>query len=347
MTPLELLPAGPAWTPWLAAVAAAVAVLALRLVAVRRARRDRERIGDAPVLDAVSPPASPLGRVARAALLVAGAGALAAAMAGGAGSEAGPESAGIPDLDLVLVLDASNSMLARDVAPSRLERQRALARRLVAELDARFAVVYFAGGGYVLSPLTEDRDATLMFVETVDPSLVGRGGTAIQSGLRQGLAALAGSGRKSPGALLLLSDGEDTRADGDLDAALELAAGLGTPVHAIGIGSGEGERIPLPAAGPVESLADAPGRPEARRVADGPWLRDADGQPVVTRLEEAALRRIAAATGGIYVPGTEAGIDALVRRLPGARTPGAARTALLLLAAFLALFAEAYLFRRA
>jgi Ca-activated chloride channel homolog len=347
VTPLELLPVGAPGVPWLAAAAAAALVLALRLAAMRRARNDLQRIGDLPVLDRVSPPASSVGRVARAALLAVGAAALAVALTGGDRGAAAPRSGGHPQLDLVLVLDASNSMLARDVAPSRLERQRMLARRLIAEVDARFAVVYFAGSGYVLSPLSDDRDATLMFVETVDPALVGRGGTAIASGLRQGLAVLAGSGGKSPGALLLLSDGESTRADDDLDAALMAAAGLRTPVHAIGIGATEGARIPLPESGPLEALGDAPAGARTDGRADGPWLRDAQGAPVVSRLEEASLRRIASETGGVFVSGTEAGIDALVRRLPGAEAPDAARAGLLLLVAFLALFGEAYLFRRA
>ena len=346
MIPLELFPNGVPGTPALAAAAAAIVALGLRAWAARRARRDRERIGDAAVLDAVSRPPSSFGRLVRAGLLAVGAGALAAVAAGGDARAPTSDPAGRPGLDLVLVLDASNSMLTRDVAPSRLERQRLLARRLVAELDARFGVVYFAGGGYVLSPLTEDRDATLMFVETVDPMLVGRGGTAIPSGIRQGLAALGTAETGRPRALLLLSDGEATRGEEDLAAALSLAADRRTPVHAIGIGTVEGGRIPLPSAGPLETLTDAAGAAEAARP-DGSWLRDADGSPVVSRLEQESLRRIAAATGGIYVPGTEAGVEALVRRLPGTRSPGAGRAGLLLLIAFLALFAEAYLFRRA
>lgn len=344
--PLDLGPIGVTGLPVVAAAGAAAAALGLRAWASLRARRDRERIGDAAVLDAVSRPPSALGRLARAGLLAVAAGSLAAVAAGGDPAAPAADPAGRPGLDLVLVLDASNSMLTRDVAPSRLERMRLLARRLVAELDARFGVVYFAGGGYVLSPLSEDRDATLMFVETVDPVLVGRGGTAIPSGIRQGLATLRGAEAGRPRALLLLSDGEATREEEELAAALEVARDLGAPIHAIGVGTVEGGRIPLPAAGPVEALTDVAGAAGARR-AEGPWLRDASGAPVVSRLEEDVLRRIAAATGGIYVPGTEAGVDALVRRLPGAGVPGAGRAGLLLLIAFSALFAEAYLFRRA
>ena len=79
------------------------------------------------------------------------------------------------------------------------------------------------------------------------------------------------------------------------------------------------------------------------------WLRDPNGQPVVSRLEESALRRVATATGGLYVPAGDEGVDALVRRLPGgSRRSTSASTVLgLLLVAFAALFAEAYMFRRA
>ena len=76
--------------------------------------------------------------------------------------------------------------------PSRLERQRQWAAELSIRLPGRLGVVYFAGRGYVLSPLTDDRDAVLMFVQALDPGLVGQGGTSLAEGLRQGLDVLAG-----------------------------------------------------------------------------------------------------------------------------------------------------------
>lgn len=339
------------WVPWAAAGVAAVAALVLRAAASRLARRDRERLADGAVLASVSPPPSRPGRVIRLVLLALGSGSLAAVLAGAGSSGIRSEEVTPGSLETVLVLDASNSMLAEDVAPSRAAQQRAIARRLVAEIDGRFGVVYFSGGGYVLSPLTEDRGAALMFAESVDPSLVGRGGTSLPAGLVQGLAVLGGGAPGAPRAMLLLSDGESTVETDELDAVLASAEAAGVPIHVVGFGTAEGGRIPMPVrriGDPLESAERAVPRPDPG-AGGRSWLRDAEGQPVVSRLEESVLRRVAAATGGLYVPAGDEGVDALVRRLPGGNRRSASGTAVLalLLIAFAALFAEAYLFRRA
>jgi len=179
----------PGMQVWLAATAAASVALLLRGVGSYRTRIDRSALGDDLLLDRLTHAPSAAQRVARAVLLAAGCGALAAGLTVGGVSDDIPEEF---DLQTVLVLDASNSMWARDVEPSRLERQRELAAELALRLPGRLGIVYFAGRGYVLSPLTEDRDAVLMFVQTLDPALVGQGGTSLAEGLRQGLDVLAG-----------------------------------------------------------------------------------------------------------------------------------------------------------
>ena len=205
--------------PWIVGVGAAAVAVALRGLAAYRARSDRYRLADSNVLESVSRSPSHAGVMIRFLLLALGAGSLAAVLTG-SGGEPIESEAGAGLHEIVLVLDASNSMLAEDVGSSRVSLQRAVARRLVAQIDARFGVVFFAGGGYVLSPLTEDRDATLMFTETVDPSVVGRGGTSLPAGLSQGLAVLSGGQTDLPKALVLLSDGEATTGDAELEAVL-------------------------------------------------------------------------------------------------------------------------------
>ncbi len=337
-------------SPWILGFAAAVIAVTLRGLAEYRTRMDRLRLADSAVLASVSLPPSLTGIVLRLLLLAIGTASLAAVVVG-AGSNEADSTDGTASYEIVLVLDASNSMLVEDVVPSRVGLQRSVARRLVGEIDAQFGVVYFAGGGYVLSPLTEDRDATLMFTETVDPSVVGRGGTSLPAGLAQGLAVLSGGKSNTPKALVLLSDGEATVGDSELEAVLAEAATRRIPVHTVGFGTPEGARIPMPidrALEPTESGRALLARPDPG-AGGRSWLRDADGQPVVSRLDESSLRRVAAATGGLYVPANEAGVDALLRRLPRLGAGGDSGTVALalLLVAFGALFAEAYLFRRA
>ena len=336
--------------PWIVGVGAAAVAIALRGLAAYRARADRYRLADSRVLESVSRSPSHAGVMVRFLLLALGAGSLAAVLTG-SGGEPSESEAGAGLHEIVLVLDASNSMLAEDVGSSRISLQRAVARRLVAQIDARFGVVFFAGGGYVLSPLTEDRDATLMFTETVDPSVVGRGGTSLPAGLSQGLAVLSGGQTDLPKALVLLSDGEATTGDAELEAVLAEAASRRIPIHTVGFGTAEGARIPMPidrAVEPTESGMPTVSRPDPD-AAGRTWLRDSDGQPVISRLEESSLRQVAAATGGLYVPASDAGLDALLERLPrlGAGSRSGTATLALLLVAFGALFAEAYLFRRA
>jgi Ca-activated chloride channel family protein len=98
-------------------------------------------------------------------------------------------------------------------------------------------IVYFAGRGYVLSPLTEDRDAVLMFVQTLDPALVGQGGTSLAEGLRQGLDVLAGGDEIGRRILVVMTDGEATAETEEVNAEIERAARMRIPVFTVGLGT--------------------------------------------------------------------------------------------------------------
>jgi Ca-activated chloride channel family protein len=333
---------------WLAAASAASIALLLRGLGAYRTRLDREALGDDSLLDRMAHAPSGLQRTFRAILLAAGCGALAAGLTVGGVSEDVPEQS---DLQTVLVLDASNSMWARDMEPSRLERQRTLAGELAIRLPGRLGIVYFAGRGYVLSPLTEDRDAVLMFVQTLDPALVGQGGTSLAEGLRQGLDVLAGGDEVGRRILVLMTDGEATAETEGVAEALERAVRMRIPVFTVGLGTPEGARVPVPARVEEETLEAAPRAPERTVDIGGErWLMDDQGEPVVSRLDADALAEMARVTGGLSVRGDDQGLDELLGRLEeegGRPDPGTGRKAsMLLLAAFGLLFAEGYLVRR-
>lgn len=332
--------------PVLAGVAAAALAFVLRALGLARARRARDRLADTALLGRFGPLPRRGWEWTAAGLLALGAGLLGAMAAGFGAREAVREEA--PGPETVLLLDASNSMLSEDVQPSRLERQRALAGRLAARLSGKVGVVYFAGRGYVLSPLTVDASAVRMYVQTVRPASVGRGGTALAAGLSEALGVLEGGRGDADRAVVLFSDGEET-VEQPLDDALERARRLGISVHAVGIGTREGGRIPI---GPETALDPEPGE---RRAGDGTfptetdadaYLRGPDGEVVTTRLEEETLRSIAQMTGGRYLAAEEPELDRLADDLAGtegAPQRGGSPAIPLLLLAFALLWAEGFL----
>ena len=185
-------------------------------------------------------------------------------------------------VDLVLCLDVSRSMLARDVAPDRLARAReeihALARR--AERD-RLALVVFAGEARVVAPLTRDGASVAALADLADPTSVVRGGTDLGAALETALALLeAGAG--SARAVVLLTDGEDHEERGL--AAARRCRERGVAVHAVGLGTGLGGKIALEGG------------------VSGAFVKDAAGAEVVTTLDETSLRRVTQAAGGAFVP---------------------------------------------
>ena len=127
-------------------------------------------------------------------------------------------------IDLVIALDASTSMLARDVKPSRLERAKAEVSALLDKLKGdRVGLVVFAGDAFVQCPLTTDYSAARLFLRAVDPSAMPQQGTALTNALLESSRVLEGGGRGGAAkAILLISDGEDQEGD-----ALETAAKLG------------------------------------------------------------------------------------------------------------------------
>jgi Ca-activated chloride channel family protein len=187
-------------------------------------------------------------------------------------------------IDLVVAVDASKSMLARDVAPDRLDRAKLELNALLDSLKGdRVGIVAFAGDAYVQCPLTSDYAAAKLFLKAVDPDQMQQGGTNIGAALAlsQNMLESADRGAKDR-VVVLLSDGEDLSGE-EMEAAESLHA-AGIKVYAVGIGSDAGEPIPeLGKSGEVLG-----------------YKKDAQGNTVLTRMDRAGLEAVAQLTGGEF-----------------------------------------------
>lgn len=184
--------------------------------------------------------------------------------------------------DVVLCLDVSRSMAARDQAPARFAAAQRQIERLVADcLGTRLGLVVFAGDARLLVPLTADAAAVAAVTAMQAPGTAGRGGTDIGAAIDLALGTLARANSRG-GSVLVLSDGEDFGGRGVVAAARARAGGV--VVHCMGFGSEAGSKI----------VVDLPGGEQ--------FLRDAAGDDVLTRLDARGLAAIAAAGGGGYAP---------------------------------------------
>ena len=190
----------------------------------------------------------------------------------------GSEAALAPDV--VLCVDVSRSMDARDLPPSRFLALRAQVHELLqAAVGARVALVAFAGDAVPVAPLTADREAVAWLLDELVPGAHAPGGSDLGAAIAAAANALERVG--THGELVLLTDGEDFAGRGA--AAARAAAAAGHRVHALGFGRAAGSKIVVERAG-VES-----------------FLRDGQGRDVVTRLDREGLRALAAAGGGAFL----------------------------------------------
>lgn len=184
--------------------------------------------------------------------------------------------------DVVLVFDTSASMDARDVPPTRLEEARREALALLDDLAGdRVGVVAFAGDAVALSPLTLDRSAVRLLVESLSSNVLSTPGSDVGRGLKIALRLLP-EGDAGQQVIVLFTDGEDL--EGGLEAAVAMAQRRGVRVLAVGVGTPAGETIPV---------LDERGHQVGVK-------QDAEGAPVVSRLAAVALRGAAQQTRGQY-----------------------------------------------
>ena len=182
-------------------------------------------------------------------------------------------------IDVVIALDVSNSMMATDVAPSRLQKAQQLLTDLIEQMpNDRIGLVVFAGDAYTQMPLSMDHEAAKLFVSTANPNMVPEQGTAVADALLQSNAAFE-EGSQRFKTIVLVTDGETH--DEDALPTVQQLAKKGVMVNAIGLGSPEGTTIPDSTTHGAKT--------------------DESGQVVVSKLNEELLQQLAQTTNGVYL----------------------------------------------
>ena len=182
-------------------------------------------------------------------------------------------------IETVIALDISNSMLAEDVAPNRLEKSKNIISKLVDGFsDDKVGLIVFAGDAFIQLPITSDFISAKMFLESINPSLIVRQGTNIKAAID--MATRSFTPKEGVGkAVIIITDGENH--EGGAKEAAKAAAEKGMMVYVMGVGSPEGAPIP------------------AERTGD--FRRDKQGNVIVTKLNEQMCQEIAAAGNGVYI----------------------------------------------
>lgn len=196
-------------------------------------------------------------------------------------------------VEMMLVVDVSNSMMAEDFEPNRLERTKYAIGKLFEGLQQeRVGLVVFAGEPKVQLPITSDYRMAQAFAKRISPSLVGEQGTAIGRALEQAMLSFSSQSEQSR-VIVLITDGENH--EDDAVEAARKAAEQGIRIYTIGIGTPEGAPIQI----------------------DGDFIKDENGEMVVSKLNEAMLEQIASITGGAYVRATKQsiGLDEIVKSI--------------------------------
>lgn len=183
-------------------------------------------------------------------------------------------------VEVVIALDISNSMLAQDIAPSRLMKAKRLISKIVENLhDDKVGLIVFAGEAYTQLPITSDFVSAKMFLETIDPSMIERQGTALGKAIQ--LAARSFTPQEGVSrAIVLITDGENH--ESGAEQAAKQAAELGIKLEILGIGSRDGAPIPM-------------------NDGSGDFRKDQDGKVVVTKLNEQMCQDLAKAGQGLYL----------------------------------------------
>jgi Ca-activated chloride channel homolog len=270
------------WALWAAPLLALLVALLVLWSYRRRARRLRN-LATSELLPRLVPPASARAPWVRAILQFAAVLCAGVAFAGPRwGTEQTLERGS--GVDIVLALDASLSMLATDARPNRLERMKEEARRLLALSGGdRVGLLAFAGRSYILTPLTVDRGALELFLDNLDPSVVGQAGSSLSRAIRQGTDLLVATQTTSDRALIIMSDGEAFEPAEEITAAAAHAAEAGVTVIAVGFGTEKGSTIPV-------------------RTAQGTQAkRDENGQIVTTRYTPDLLKDAVTAAHGVFI----------------------------------------------
>lgn len=182
-------------------------------------------------------------------------------------------------IETVIAIDISNSMRAKDVVPSRIDRAKMMVENLVDKFtDDKIGLVVFAGDAFVQLPITSDYVSAKMFLSSIDPSLIQNQGTDLGGAIA--LASRSFTQQENVGkAIIVITDGEDHEG-GATDAAKE-AKDLGRNIYILGVGSTKGAPVPDPQ--------------------NGSYMIDNKGETVMSKLNEDMCREVAKAGGGAYI----------------------------------------------
>lgn len=184
-------------------------------------------------------------------------------------------------IEIVIALDVSNSMMAEDIKPNRLDRAKMAISRLVDKLkNDKIGLIVFAGDAYTQLPITSDYNSAKLFLNSINTQIVPKQGTAIGAAVNLAMRSFTPDSKTNK-AIIVITDGENH--EDDAVAAAKSAAESGMVVHAIGMGLPQGSPIPVLRNGQTE------------------YMKDGSGNVVVTKLDEATLEKVAAAGNGIYV----------------------------------------------
>ena len=200
-------------------------------------------------------------------------------------------------IETIIALDISNSMLAQDVEPSRLEKSKMLVENLVDHFyNDKIGLIVFAGDAFVQLPITSDYISAKMFLQNAEPSLIQQQGTDIGEAIRLAMHSFS-QNDKTGKAIVVITDGEDH--EGDAEAMAKEAEKNGIHVFILGVGSKQGAPIP---------------------IGEGDYLKDNSGQVVMSALNEDMCKRVAEAGKGTYIyvdnsSSAEAKLDAEISKL--------------------------------
>ena len=181
-------------------------------------------------------------------------------------------------IEVIMALDISNSMLATDVVPSRLDKSKLMVEGLMNKFTKnKLGLIVFAGDAFVQLPITSDYVSAKMFLDNINPSLIGTQGTDIGKAINLAIHSFTPNTQTGK-AIVVITDGEDN--EGGAEAMAKQAQEKGIKVFILGIGSTQGTTIPMP---------------------NGEDLRDANGNIVKTHLNEEMCKKIADAGHGVYI----------------------------------------------
>ena len=200
-------------------------------------------------------------------------------------------------IEVMVCLDISNSMLAEDIAPNRLEKSKRMLSRLLDQMENnQVGLVVFAGDAVVQLPITNDYVSAKMFLESISPENISVQGTAIGAAINLAVRSFTPR-EESSKAIILITDAENHEDDASGAAAAAFEKGI--PTHVIGVGSTQGTVIP-----------DGSGRKNSPR-------KDSTGNPITTRLDEAIARQVAESGHGIYAhaDNSNSAINAVIESL--------------------------------